>query len=182
MNTIKHTRTIWISDEVPYLQNNTNEVGWCKTIEDAKYAIQEYEIEIVNSKFVKNVEIFIKPIEKIVVEDSESYGLINLWLSETNRQYLIDKVELIPKEVSSGNINTEMIKYILTSVEHGVLKYFSRKDKKSFNTFWSTDMKDVILYNTDVEAEEQERQINIYDKMKVSVRKIKIDAKIDYIY
>ena len=182
MNIIKRTQIIWISNEIPNLQNTFDEVTWCKTIDDAKHTIQEYEIETINSNFVKNVETFIKPIEKLVVEDSESYGLINLWLSETNRQYLMDKVELIPREVSSGNINTEMTKYILTTVEHGMLKYFSRKDTKSFNTFWSTDMKDVILFNTEIEAEEQERQIKIYDKMKVSVRKIKINATINYIY
>lgn len=182
MNTIKHTQIIWISDNVPNLQNNLDEVTWCKTIDDAKHTIQEYEIETINSKFSESVQRFIRPIEKLVVEDSETYGLINLWLSETNRQYLMDKVELIPREVSSGNINTEMTKYILTTVEHGVLKYFSRQDKKSFNTFWSTDMKDVILYNTEVEAEEQERQSKIYDKQQVSVRKIKINATINYIY
>ena len=44
MNTIKHTRTIWISNEVPNLQNNLDEVTWCKTINDAKHTIQEYEI------------------------------------------------------------------------------------------------------------------------------------------
>lgn len=182
MNTTKHIRTIWISKDVPNLQNNLDEITWCKTIDDAKHTIQEYEIETINSKFLEGVQRFIRPIEKIVVEDSETYGLINLWLSETNRQYLIDKVELIPREVSLGNINTEMTRYILTTVQHGMLKYFSQKDIKEFDTFLSTDIKDAILYNREVEAEEQARQAEIYNKMKVSVRKIKIDAKINYIY
>lgn len=182
MNTIKHTRTIWISNEVPNLQNNLDEVTWCKTIDDAKHTIQEYEIETINSKFTEGMHGFIKPIEKLVVEDSNTYGEINLWLSETNRQYLMDKVELIPKEVSLGNINSEMTKYILTTVQHGMLKYFSQKDIKEFDTFLSTDIKDAILYNREVEAEEQARQAEIYNKMKVSVRKIKINATINYIY
>ena len=182
MNIIKHTQTIWISNEVPNLQNNFDEITWCKTVDDAKHTIQEYEIEVINSKFAEGIQRFIKPFEKLVVEDSNTYGEINLWLSETNRQYLIDKVELIPKEVSLGNINSEMTKYILTTVQHGMLKYFSQKDIKEFDTFLSTDIKDAILYNREVEAEEQARQAEIYNKMKVSVRKIKIDAKIDYIY
>ena len=182
MNTIKHTQIVWISNEVPNLQNNLDEVTWCKTIDDAKHTIQEYEIETINSKFLDDVQRFIKPIEKLVVEDSETYGLINLWLSETNRQYLMDKVELIPREVSLGNINTEMTRYILTTVQHGMLKYFSQKDIKEFDTFLSTDIKDAILYNREVEAKEQARQAEIYNNMKVSVRKIKIDAKINYIY
>ena len=182
MNTTKHIRTIWISKDVPNLQNNLDEITWCKSIDDTKHTIQEYEIETINSKFLEGVQRFIRPIEKIVVEDSETYGLINLWLSETNRQYLIDKVELIPREVSLGNINTEMTRYILTTVQHGMLKYFSQKDIKEFDTFLSTDIKDAILYNREVEAEEQARQAEIYNKMKVSVRKIKIDAKINYIY
>ena len=182
MNTITYTQIIWISNEVPNLQNNLDEVVWCKTIDDAKHTIQEYEIETINSKFLNDIQRFIKPIEKLVVEDSKTYGLINLWLSETNRQYLMDKVELIPREVSSGNINTEMTRYILTTVEHGMLKYFSQKDVKSFDTFLSTDIKDAILYNREIEAEEQARQAKIYSKTKVSIRKIKIDAKINYIY
>lgn len=182
MNTIPRTQTIWIADTLPNAQNNLDEIVWCKSIDDAKYTIQEHEINTINSQCVSGSKHFIKPISKIVVEDADAYGTINLWIRETKREYLMDKVELIPREVSSGNINAEMTKYILTTIEHGMLKYFSRKDTKSFNTFWSTDMKDVILFNTEVEAEEQERQIKIYDKMKVSVRKITINATINYIY
>ena len=182
MNTIKHTQTIWISNEVPNLQNNLDEVTWCKSIDDAKYTIQEYEINTVNSQCVSGSKHFIKPISKIVVEDADAYGTINLWIRETKREYLMDKVELIPREVSLGNINAEMTKYILTTVEHGMLKYFCQKDIKEFDTFLSTDIKDAILYNREVEAKEQARQAEIYNKMKVSVRKIKIDAKINYIY
>lgn len=182
MNTIPRTQTIWIADTLPNAQNNLDEIVWCKSIDDAKYTIQEYEINTVNSQCVSGSKHFIKPVSKIVVEDADAYGTINLWIRETKREYLMDKVELIPREVSSGNINTEMTKYILTTVEHGMLKYFCQKDIKNFDTFLSTDIKDVILYNREVEAEEQARQAKIYNKMKVSVRKIKIDAKINYIY
>ena len=182
MNTMNRTQTIWISNNVPNLQNNRDEIIWCKTIDDAKNTIQSREITTINCRFSETVNIYDVPINKIIVEDSDTYAYINLWLSETNRQYLLNNVELIPREISLGNINSEMTKYILTTVQHGMLKYFSQKNIKEFDTFLSTDIKDAILYNREVEAEEQARQAEIYNKMKVSVRKIKIDATINYIY
>lgn len=181
MNTIKHTQIIWISNEVPNLQNNLDEVTWCKTIDDAKHTIQEYEIETINSNFVKNIETFIKPIEKLVVEDSETYGHINLWLSETNRQYLMDKVELIPREVLSGNIKVELTKYIITRIIDGRLTYFSRKEDNVDASYWSDDMKHAIMYNLKNDAEEQITK-HYAKNSNWDIRKIKINAMIDYIY
>ena len=151
MNTIKHTQIIWISNEVPNLQNNLDTVIWCKTLDDFIHTVQQHEIDTFNANYnneYNEFKKFIKPIEKIIVEDSDTYSRVNLWITETNRQYLTDKVELIPKEVSSGNINTEMTKYILTTVEHGMLKYFSRKDTKSFNTFLVVLFPNLFLLGT----------------------------------
>lgn len=173
---------IWISDDAPNFQKNPHNTMWCKTSDDAKHSIQEYEIEHFNVRFGKSDNIPLETISKIIVENYCDYSDMNNWLKDTNRQYLLDKVEVIPKEISSGDIKFEIIRYILTYVNDNRTYYFSQKDEKRCNKFWSSDIRDAIMYNTEIEAEEQERQIKIYDKINASVRKIKINAKINYIY
>ena len=174
MNTIPHTQTIWIASTPSSIQNNLDEITWCKNLKDAKLIIRKHEIDTVNSHYSTGVKLFIKPISKIIVEDVETYGEINLWISETNREYLLDKVEMTKKEISSGDIKFK-VRYILVATEDNVLKYYSHKE---FNTFWSTSIEDVILYNSEYEAEEQKLYAATHDNMKVSLKKIKID----YIY
>ena len=182
MNTISHTQTIWIANTLPNAQNNLDEIVWCKSIDDAKYTIQEYEINIVNSQCVSGSKHFIKPISKIVVEDADAYGTINLWIRETKREYLMDKVELIPREVSSGNINTEMTKYIITRIIDGRLTYFSRKEDNIDASYWSDDIKHAIMYNLKNDAEEQITKHYAENSNYWDIRKITINATINYIY
>ena len=69
MNTMNRTQTIWISNNVPNLQNNRDEIIWCKTIDDAKNTIQSREITTINCRFSETVNIYDVPINKIIVED-----------------------------------------------------------------------------------------------------------------